>query len=234
MTKLKVDGERVRLVCATRSSRSKFFAESALARSLAAQQHGNFEWLIFDENGRGLADVYNEAIGQSMHDPAILVFIHDDIWICDFFWIDQLRAALRSFDVVGLAGNQRRLPRQPSWAFVDESLRWDDPEYLSGVVGWGNGFPPEGISYFGRSGVEVRLLDGLLMAVRSETLWLHQVNFDERFSYHFYDMDFCRQCEAKGVRMGTWPISVVHQSGGSFGSLAWRAAYIRYLDKWMT
>ncbi len=224
--------ERIRVVCATRSSHAAFLAESALAKSLAAHPRDSFEWLIFEHNQRGLSAVYNDAIRQAANDPALLVFVHDDVWICDFFWTDQLREALQSFAVVGLAGNRRRLPFQPSWAFIADSMTWDAQEYLSGVVGWGAGFPPEGISIFGRPGVEVRLLDGLLLAVRSETLRQHQLSFDERFSYHFYDMDFCRQCEDKGLRMGTWPISIVHQSGGSFGSLAWRAAYIRYLDKW--
>jgi hypothetical protein len=34
--------------------------------------------------------------------------------------------------------------------------------------------------------------------------------------------------------MGTWPISVVHESGGSFGSPGWKAAYLKYLDKWQS
>lgn len=32
--------------------------------------------------------------------------------------------------------------------------------------------------------------------------------------------------------MGTWSISVVHESGGNFASPAWRAGYERYLAKW--
>jgi hypothetical protein len=32
--------------------------------------------------------------------------------------------------------------------------------------------------------------------------------------------------------MGTWPLSVIHESEGNFGGDAWRAAYKQYLDKW--
>jgi hypothetical protein len=34
--------------------------------------------------------------------------------------------------------------------------------------------------------------------------------------------------------MGTWPLSVVHESTGEggFGSDAWQLAYFKYLDKW--
>jgi len=45
-------------------------------------------------------------------------------------------------------------------------------------------------------------------------------------------MDFCRQAEARGLTMGTWPIQAVHGSGGSFGSEAWNAAYTLYLRKY--
>jgi hypothetical protein len=58
------------------------------------------------------------------------------------------------------------------------------------------------------------------------------VRFDERFTFHFYDMDFCREVERKGLRMGTWPISVVHESGGAFGSQGWQDGYAKYLAKY--
>jgi hypothetical protein len=32
--------------------------------------------------------------------------------------------------------------------------------------------------------------------------------------------------------MGTWGISVMHESNGSFGTPAWREGYTRYLSKW--
>jgi hypothetical protein len=41
------------------------------------------------------------------------------------------------------------------------------------------------------------VLDGLLLAARSETLLSNQLTFDERFDFHFYNMDFCRQAEEK-------------------------------------
>jgi GT2 family glycosyltransferase len=88
------------------------------------------------------------------------------------------------------------------------------------------------VSSFGPSGVEVKLLDGLLLAADSATLIGNGLRFDEQFAFHFYDMDFCRQAELKGLRMGTWPLSVVHESGGAFGSQGWRDGYERYLRKY--
>jgi GT2 family glycosyltransferase len=160
------------------------------------------------------------------------VFVHDDVSIVDYFWMDRLRDALARFDVVGLAGNRRRSPLQPAWAFATPDFKWDTPEYLSGSVGHGKGFPCDEVSYFGPSGVECKLLDGLMLVADSTRLVEAGVRFDEQFDFHFYDMDFCRQAELKGLRMGTWPISVVHESAGAFNTPPWRAGYERYLRKY--
>jgi len=60
----------------------------------------------------------------------------------------------------------------------------------------------------------------------------HGLRFDEQFSFDFYDMDFCRQVEARGLTMSTGDLSVVHESGGHFGTSDWGKAYQAYLNKW--
>lgn len=222
---------RIRVVCATRQT-PETFTTTALGRSLALYRRDVVQLRLFDGNQRGLPAVYNEAIAEARTDPAILVFVHDDVFLVDFFWLELLARALTRFDIVGLAGNKRRVPRQPAWVFPTESLRPDRPENLTGVVGHGPECPPEVITYFGPPGQEVKLLDGLLLAVRSETLVSRGLSFDERFDFHFYDMDFCRQAELLGLRMGTVAMTVVHQSPGRYTSDAWRGAYAKYLQKW--
>ena len=51
--------------------------------------------------------------------------------------IDPAGFALESFDVIGVAGNRRRAPRQISWAFL-ESRAWDERENLSGTLAHGD------------------------------------------------------------------------------------------------
>lgn len=223
----------IRIVCATRQDPDSFIDGTALGRSLK-----NFspvlepELQLFGSNTMGLSAVYNIALDYAKEHPAILVFLHDDLSLCDFFWMDRIREGLGRFDVIGLAGNKRRLPGQPSWAFTSTELTWDDPKYLSGTVGHGDGFPCRKISIFGPSGQSCKLLDGLFLAVDSGVLNKKGIRFDEQFMFHFYDMDFCRQAEQKGLRMGTWPIAVVHESGGSFKSDGWREGYAKYLQKY--
>jgi hypothetical protein len=228
-----VAAKPIRLVCATRHSQESFLRETALGRSLAVMHQAKMpELLLFDSNTTGLSTLYNAAIEQAASNPAILVFVHDDVSISDFFWIDRIYEGLRQFDVLGLAGNRRRSPQQPAWAFATPQFTWDTAEYLSGSVGHGKGLASDGVSYFGPAGVECKLLDGLMLVADSARLIESGVRFDEQFDFHFYDMDFCRQAELKGLKMGTWPISVVHESAGAFNTPPWRAGYERYLRKY--
>lgn len=224
---------KVKIVVATRMAKEAFLANSALGRSLAPLRSLlPFELCLFAENTQGLPLIYNSVISATKDDPAILIFLHDDVYICDFLWLRSVAQGLRQFDFLGLAGNKRRLPRQPSWAFIDENLTWDEGQNLSGIVGHGSGIPDYTISAFGEPGQTVKLLDGVLLACNSHTLHSHDIRFDELFDFHFYDLDICRQFESKQLKMGTWPISVIHESGGAFGTPAWQDSYKKYLEKW--
>jgi hypothetical protein len=75
-------------------------------------------------------------------------------------------------------------------------------------------------------------LDGLILACESETLIQNDLFFDERFGFHFYDLDFCRQAEILDISCGTWDLSLIHESVGNFSSDSWRQAYLAYMDKW--
>jgi GT2 family glycosyltransferase len=117
--------------------------------------------------------------------------------------------------------------------YIDERFTSDSYENFSGVVGHGEGLPQlRQLSIYGPPGLPVKLLDGLFLAVRSSMLSKHELRFDPQFDFHFYDMDFCRQAEMRGLRMGTCPISVVHRSAGQLGTPAWSAGYARYLRKY--
>lgn len=229
--------EKIRIVCATRKSREQFVLDTELGQSLARLLPSNVELRLFPGNARGLPVIYNIAIDESRNDPAILLFVHDDVYLNDTFWADRLREAVNRFQIAGVAGNRRRAARQPSWCFsaidpADGKLIRDDRENLSGAVTHGGGARPQRVDAFGPAGQSVKLLDGLFLAARSTTLWKESLRFDERFDFHFYDLDFCRQAERAGLGMGTWPISVTHASLGGFCGDAWRSGYERYVDKW--
>lgn len=229
--------EKIRLVCATRLSVDQFFAMAPLGRSLPFYQtfppRQQIELRLFKENTQGLPTVYNIAIEEARANPAILVFIHDDVYLTDYYWAEPLHDGLKSFDIVGLAGNRRRVPGQASWMYLDRQFQRDHDENLSGVIGHGESFPNlKELSVYGPPCQPVKLLDGVMLAVRSQLLIESDLRFDPRFTFHFYDLDFCREAERRGIRMGTWAISIVHASAGRLGGKAWRTAYYQYLKKY--
>jgi tetratricopeptide (TPR) repeat protein len=228
---------KIRFVTATRLSKGEFFKSTPLGRSLPNYRefpkHQVIEVRVFPNNSEGLSTIYNTAIEEAGSDPAILIFIHDDVYLSDYYWAEHLHEALEHFDIVGLAGNRRRVPRQASWMYLDEEFTRDNYDNLSGVLGHGDPFPNlRQLSVYGEPGQEVKLLDGVMLAVRSHTLVERDLRFDPRFRFHFYDMDFCRQAEIRNIRMGTWAISVVHASAGALGVEDWRSAYRSYLTKY--
>jgi hypothetical protein len=223
---------KIKLVVATRESESNFFSKTATGRSLSFFKPSFLELKLFANNSTGLPTIYNKAIKECDGNSSTIVFAHDDLHLLDYFWCSRVKDGLSKFDIIGLAGNKRRVPNQPSWAFIDTKFTWDARENLSGVVGHGKSFPPSNLSIFGTPRQQVKLLDGLLLATESEKLLKNELFFDERFDFHFYDLDFCRQAEEKGLSCGTWDLSLIHESGGSFGSEGWRIAYQKYLQKW--
>ena len=222
---------KIRAVVASRLKKESFLRASALGQSLNVLGRNDIEVRLFEGNNSGLPQVYNRAIEESRSDPSVLIFMHDDVWITDFFIRQRVVEGLEVFDLLGLAGCTVRLENQPNWLFKNLSFARLDRDQLSGVVGHSQNLPVQTISDYGPSPRPVKLADGLFLACKSETLIKHGIRFDERFNFHFYDMDLCRQFEKNELKVGTWPISVVHQSGGKFGE-EWHRNYWLYIKKW--
>jgi GT2 family glycosyltransferase len=221
----------IEIVSATRLSEAEFRKQSPLAWSIRRLAHDNrISAEVAVNNVQGLPVVYNRRI-EAPDAGDVLVFVHDDVWIEDYFLADRLIEGLARFDVIGVAGNARRVPGQPAWAFVDGKFTWDDRNHLSGAVAHGQ-HPFGPVSYFGATPASCELLDGVFLACNRASLLASNLRFDPAFDFHFYDMDFCRGARAAGLSLGTWPICLTHRSGGAFGSPSWTDKYRRYLDKW--
>ena len=224
----------IEVIAATRKSRDEFWTGSALGQSLKRLTgEKRLVHHIAYANQRGLPEIYNERI-QATEGHDILLFLHDDLWLDDFFVVQRVLDGLCAFDVIGVAGNRRRVPRQPAWLFNGRNAQgrfvWDHP-YLSGGIGHGKSpFGP--VSVFGPVPAPCELLDGVFLATRRSTVASAGVLFDPRFDFHFYDLDFCRSARAAGFRLGTWPVAMTHQSGGAFGNERWSQRHRQYIEKW--
>ena len=232
-------GPPVHIVSATRAKESDFWKSSHLGPSFRRANYTiPLKHSIAFENTCGLSQVYNQAI-DSMDDRDIAVFVHDDIALYDFFLPFRLAEGLRHFDVIGVAGNAAPAADHAAWCMflrpgndaITDQLPQDPPlKHSGGVNQLHSGH--EVISRFGPIPMRVALLDGLFIAARVSTLRRAGARFDERFMFHFYDLDFCRTCTAKGLKLGTWPIALGHASRGAYGAPDWALALADYRAKW--
>ena len=222
----------VQVISATRMTEQAFWEDSALGQSLKAHMASDSRLAVSVayENSRGLPEVFNAYIAEAEND-AVLVFVHDDVWLDQPNFVEAVLAGLEHFDVIGVAGNRRCLPKQPAWPFINTQFVWDDPQYLSGKVGHGQHAHGQ-VSDYGTVPAACELMDGVFFATKKASLAKHQVAFDAQFDFHFYDLDFCRTARTAGMTLGTWHIQLTHQSGGAFGSESWQKLYQRYLEKW--
>jgi len=223
--------EKIVLVVATRLTEDEFHTHSATGRSLKLFNRPGIELKLFADNSRGLPALYNSVIDEYAAQNVLLVFAHDDLHFMDWFWPEHLTQAMDKYDVVGIVGNRFRHPMQPSWAFLDHLGTWDKQENLSGSIAHGNQLPPETFAEFGPTG-EVKLLDGVLLAMTTETVRQSGLKFDEQFLFHFYDLDLCRCAEQLNLKLGTAAVALMHESKGSFNNQSWLDAYKAYIAKW--
>jgi GT2 family glycosyltransferase len=216
-------------VVSTTRLNAEDFATSPLGVSLQRlARDTRLSAAIAYENHEGLPTVYNRRIDANS-EADILAFVHDDVWLEDFYFTDRVAEALKTFDIVGLAGSRTRRPGQVTWdpGVLDRT----QPRALAGAIGQGDA-PLGKIAFFGPIIAEVKLLDGVFIAARRSALKAASVRFDERFAFHLYDLDFSRTADRAGLHLGTFPLSVTHRSLGGFFTPEWKDAAIAYLEKW--
>lgn len=219
------------MVVATRYTEQEFHAQSATGKSLQLLKFPEVSLKLFAQNSTGLPALYNQVIEEYLNQDVILVFAHDDLHFLDLFWPERFYRGLGEYDLVGVVGNRMRHSMQPSWAFLNVQGTWDKKENLSGSIAHGEHFPPETFAEFGPVGA-VKILDGLCLAASATVLKQSGLRFDERFNFHFYDLDFCRRAEELKLQAGTIPLSLIHESKGSFNNQSWLDAYKSYIAKW--
>jgi len=213
----------VRLVCVTRLS-PESFRKSLLGRSI---QHLTILHSIFYNNqDGGPSPSYNQFLTEQYRNE-YLVFLHDDVFIDDY-WIDvRINEALAVYDVVGLTGLSYTLPiKDPIW---DGTAPWD-----CGTVAQGT---PENNHFWrlrNRSPYRVYALDGLCIAVNTAKILDAGIRWDPQFTRDYYDLDFCCQCNEKGLTLGVWPLALTHSGKGSGKGPQWYQLQEAFKKKWGT
>ena len=162
-------------------------------------------------NTQSIAKCYNTYIKKYSAEDCILVLAHDDVLITDKNWIDKLKQAFKTYDVVGLAGGINPKIQGPAlWHLMCSK---EDLKGSVNHVDYGNNSTFN--TNFGKNG-RVALLDGLFLAFNPKKIFEAGVNFDETCpaKFHFYDLDFSLQCNKAKLKLGTTNIGVTHASPG--------------------
>jgi hypothetical protein len=182
----------------------------------------------FEGNRRGLPACYNEFLNQLAGSDRILVLAHSDITIADVFLQEKLNEAVKVFNIVGLVGSSYfDLNQQPHYAW-----RVWPAEALSGAVEHvlRNGMTIW--SFYGPTPRRCVVMDGVLLAIDMRTIG--NVRFDERFTFHLYDLDFCLTAHFANLVLGTTNVYVQHASIGDFGADVYQQAMQAFRAKWNT
>lgn len=222
------------LICFVTATRDRYdgFLSTPINHFL---DHTDARCLVMQGDPEGLGAAYNQAIDQLLEESGwdIVVFVHDDVNIQDLYYAQKLERAFEMFDVVGLAGTAvLPITDRTMWHVSPKNQR-------SGAVAHpypsGSGSDVLGMSSFGPTPRRCVVVDGLFIAVRVDTLRRHpEVRFDPQFKFYYYDLDFCLTAHTAGLRIGTWPIWVTHQSPGldSWDNEEWQCVRDRFNAKW--
>jgi len=203
------------IVTATKHTASDF-KNTRLAKSLALHREKqsivSYTLKPTYENKEGLCSVYNRYITKdNLKKYDCILFVHDDLHIDSVNFLTCIREQFKlGYDVVGLAGGSKLQVKKPClWHLMCK------PESLSGIVAHYKNKTEYYQTLFGPTPREVVLLDGLFLAVKTKSLALHQVRFDEKIKgFHHYDLKFCFDCHVAGMKLTTAPIQVIHDSPG--------------------
>lgn len=195
-----------------------FYASTALGRSLA-RMGSSFEFSVSlaCNSSAGLPSFYNSVLDAAPAD--IIVFVHDDLLICDLWFDLKIGEAMKEYAIVGIAGSRMPLNHVP--------LKWmseSEPSGQIGNCGKKNASRVLGsmITTFGPTPARTHNLDGVMIAVNRHAIG--DLRFDERFRFHHYDCDLSYRAAKAGISVGTWPIFCVHHctDGDGYQSPEWR------------
>lgn len=164
------------------------------------------------ENTEGLSAVYNRKILEHANSGVeFLVFVHDDVYIDDLKIHDKLRQAYQSFgfQIIGAAGAAAINIAYPTlWHVMAER------EHQRGFVHHSAGGAQTTVTNFGPTPSEVLVMDGLFMAIHLPSIVASGWKFNEKYRFHHYDISSCIDAFKMGIKMGVFPIHLIHLSRG--------------------
>ena len=214
---------KIIVVTCTKKSSNDFYTSTSLGKSLTKNPFYD-DIIIFSNNTEGLSKRYNEAIsGCKNKNNYIFLFVHDDVTLNDIYIGDYLQKYSNTYDIMGVAGTRRFNVRSP--------VIWNqDREFFVGYV-----TQKDNDQYwccpYGKSPDKAMIIDGLFMGVKGNVF--DKIKFDENFTFHHYDIDFCLSAHTNNISRGVIPVNICHDSVGDWkNSEVWHKSEKIFLNKW--
>lgn len=203
---------RIKIYTATKNKKE----DCALYKSLKDKYLGEddsingFDIHYEEKNTKSLQKCYNSFLDDARRNGIdIALFIHDDVFINTRDLYNHTSSSAKKFTVFGLAGATTCKIGVPAlWHLMSE--RKDQ----RGCVAHGTS---EQYAYtsFGPIPSRCLLIDGVFIGININEL-PENVKFDESYpsKWHYYDLDFCLECNRNNVKIGVVDIPIIHSSPG--------------------
>jgi hypothetical protein len=164
---------------------------------------------IIENNSEGLPKLYNRFLTEEYKNDYI-IFIHDDVLIEDLFSLEKIQMAFEKYDIIGLAGTKTcdLNSQHCAWHLMSKQ------DYYVGEVAHYSKDKKIWTTVFGPTDSRALLLDGLFIGVNVEKALEKQLQWDENFKFHHYDISFCLRANNLKIKAGVFPLRVVHYGLG--------------------
>jgi hypothetical protein len=197
------------IVTCTKAKTDKEFEQRPIFLSLKKQYdlNTNTDIHVFKDNQRGLSECYNDIIKDPSNIDKTVLFVHDDVVLEDLFLYEKLINS--PYSITGLAGAK-------SFNKQADKLAWHLCAPKQDFVGEVAHIKDDNIwtTVFGQSKSRALIIDGLFISVKVKDLTEKNLEFDNNFGFHFYDIAFCLRANEKKVTVGVLPIRAIHYGLG--------------------
>lgn len=221
--------QKLLIVTCTQAKTSEEFVQKPLYKSLQKQceLNSNVSFHIFKDNKRGLSECYNEVLYDPSNANKIVLFVHDDIELEDIFLFEKLTNS--PYSITGLAGTKTFNKRSDklAWHIAAENRTSFVGEVSHAKDGriW--------TTVFGPTQSRALVVDGLFIACKVNDVTSKQLQFDDDFRFHFYDIAFCLRANDSKVTCGVMPIRAIHHGlGDSMLTEDWESANLNFKNKY--
>jgi hypothetical protein len=185
------------------------------------------------DNTEGMPTIYNRKLEEYKNsDVEFLVCIHDDVYIDDLKLYEKLKTANTKlgYNIIGLAGGLNpKLTNPALWHIMT------DRNQQRGEVAHPAGENNQTMTTaFGPTPCRVAIIDGLFMALHIPSVSKTDWKFNENYKFHHYDISSCIDANRKQLRIGVYPIHVIHSSPGllSIHDKMWSESNQKFLKEY--